>query len=621
MRQGACLARLCQARVHIFGMVFAKMDRRTFLLRGVCGLGVFQTACGSLNPSLEALLNAGEAGASGPDGFYYSGLLGDYSSRYAVSIVNSGLSAQAKSIFDDLRANRVVRPYVPAPSAEQAEQAIALFGLARQRYASKKTLEIDETYDLFEHLLPLFRMFIDLSTVGMLPKGLGAISAPGADGYLTIAPGYSISIEQQGYCLDAGLPAPGSGEMLSLVQAASLIPEELQPLYKALLRKSAGNPAALNNLQRTLWTLRSAGAPYGLATTPGRETLEQMDKALPGGAQLFGNYHQREAAKNRLKDELGKLLNFNVNGRRISPLDFSDPNKSQEIFQSLLQQTLKTPVTGDIPKDNRHYQMLTPAVATFSTGAGTLKPRVTLANIGPLPYRFDISEWILQPARKAQRVAMLPAERNSISAAQFPRELGHEALQRLKGIKDKIDQTTLMEAARFVNGMVLKNVPKVKTLSDYAFRLLGGAPGAKRLVEVIPYVGNALCLYEAASGKNWVTGRDLNAFERTAAAFGTVPGGGLLKGVFKEKWINGLQMAFAGAGFATNQGVLVPDDIAAYAKTFTNPLQAPSNLIERRVQDGVLQSLVEMEANPNLNPEQKAMIRERVRDPSPFWQR
>ena len=138
---------------------------------------------------------------------------------------------------------------------------------------------------------------------------------------------------------------------------------------------------------------------------------------------------------------------------------------------------------------------------------------------------------------------------------------------------------------------------------------------------MIPYVGNALCLYEAASGKNWVTGRDLNAFERSAAAFGTVPGGALLKSVFRERLVNFAQMSLGGAGFLANNDMLLPDDVSAYAKTFTNPLDLPANLIDRRVQDGVVQSLAEMEADPHLSAEQKALMRARVRDPSSFWNR
>lgn len=597
------------------------MDRRNFLLRGLCGLGVLQAGCSSLDRPLSGLLPSVDPQAVSPDAFYYSQAFADYTPRYSASSTSPGLSAEAKGIFEQLRANRTIRAFVPMPDEQQADQAIALLRWTKERYASRTALETDETYDLIEHLLPLLRMFIDVNIASANGKENGGTPFIAPDGSLTIPPGGSATLTQQGYCLDAGLPAPSNGELLSLTPAAALIPQELQPLYRALLRQAGANPASLSNLQRTLWTLRSAGSAYGFAATPTAETLGQMESAMSGGSRIFINYHQKELAKNRVKDELGKLLNLNINGQRINPLDFSDPVKSQEVFQNLLEQTLKTRVSGEVPRDHRNYQMLTPAVAVFSLGADTLKPRISLVNTGPIPFRFDVSQWILQPARKAQRIAMLPAQRSQLGVAQYPRELAQETIQRLKYIKDKIDQATLMEAARFVNGIVLKSVPKVKTLSDFAMRLLGGAPGAKRLVEVIPYVGNALCLYEAASGKNWVTGRDLNAFERSAAAFGTVPGGALLKSVFRERLVNFAQMSLGGAGFLANNDMLLPDDVSAYAKTFTNPLDLPANLIDRRVQDGVVQSLAEMEADPHLSAEQKALMRARVRDPSSFWNR
>lgn len=597
------------------------MDRRDFLLRGLCGLGIFQAGCSSLDRPLAGLIPSADPEVVSPDAFYYSQAFADHASRYLGSTINPAFSAEAKAIFEQFRSSRTIRAFVPMPSDQQADQAIALFHRAKDRYASRTALETDETYDLIEHLLPLLRMFIDVSVAGTTTKGNGLQPPIATDGSFSIPPGGMVMLGQQGYCLDAGLPAPGNGEVLSLTPAKALIPDELQPLYAALLRQAAANPASQGNLQRTLWTLRAAGSPYGFAATPAAETLGEMESAMSGGSRIFTNYHQKEVAKNRLKDELGKLLNLNINGRRINPLDFSDPVKSQDIFQNLLQQTLKTPVSGEMPRDNRNYQMLTPALAVFSIGADTLKPKVSLVNTGPVPVRFDVSDWVLQPARKAQRIAMLPAQRSNIGVAQFTRELGQEAVQRLKTVKDKIDRATLMEAARFINGMVLKNVPKVKTLSDFAFRLVGGTPGAKRLVEVIPYVGNALCLYEAASGKNWVTGRELNAFERSAAAFGTVPGGALLKSAFKQKFVDYGQMVLGGAGFLANNGVLLPDDVSAYAKTFNNPLELPANLIDRRVQDGVVQSLAEMEANPYLSAEQKALVRARVRDPSSFWNR
>jgi hypothetical protein len=167
-------------------------------------------------------------------------------------------------------------------------------------------------------------------------------------------------------------------------------------------------------------------------------------------------------------------------------------------------------------------------------------------------------------------------------------------------------------------------------MRDLAFRTLGNSPAAQKLIEMMPLLGSGLSLYEAVSGKSWVNGRDLNAFERVAAGLGVVPGAKLFNSVLKANAYGIAETVFAGLGFAANGNypsevrawlsqnapatLDTVDKIGAYTKTFNNPLDATAGVVDGRINDNMMKSLVDLSNDPNWTSKQKDIIRQAIRD-------
>lgn len=67
--------------------------------------------------------------------------------------------------------------------------------------------------------------------------------------------------------------------------------------------------------------------------------------------------------------------------------------------------------------------MISPTVATFSVGTSTLTPRILLANAGNAPVNIDLTDYVMQPARRAQRIAMYPSRPDGVLARAYPMDV------------------------------------------------------------------------------------------------------------------------------------------------------------------------------------------------------
>lgn len=610
---------------------------------GVSALGAGCAPMG-VNPGALGRRLMTAIGIQKPEELYTSLVYGDLSTGEGWSLdYDFDKSTQAHRIFKSVTEQRKIPQQIPMPTDVQVDEAIDLARRIIEKHQGKTQLELGETYEVMQHFIPLLRMYLDVHALDEAPqkggKGRPAAVARAAaasvsidaDGTITVPPGYLIQYDQKGYCLDAGLPAPGSGEILSLMPAQSLIPKKLVPLYRAMLDRAYDDPGYRADMQRLMWTLRGAGDPYSMAAHVDERLLRQMETAMPGGAKLFVDYHNANVAAMKLLNKVGEKAKVRVNGQEINPADFLDPRRGPSAVDALFRgstQAMNTPVTGAVPTDGREFQMLTPTVASHTTGSGTLQPRIQIVNTGTTPFSFNPRDYVAKPGRPAQQIAMYPTR--TVGSVRYPQVPDATQLDARDRLKNKIDRYLSADMARFLANQVLKGVAKEGWMRDLAFRALGNSPAAQKLIEMMPVLGSGLSLYEAVSGKSWINGRDLNAFERVAAGLGVVPGAKVFNSVLKANAYGIAEKVFAGLGFAANgnypaqvrgwlsqnmPGTLeAVDKTGAYVKTFNNPLDATVGLVDGRINEGMMKSLVELSNDPNWTRKEKDIIRQAIRD-------
>lgn len=613
-------------------------SRRSFLTL----LGVALMGMGCAPIGVRRLMT--DLGLKKPEDLYSSLVFGNLSIDEAWSLdYDFDRSSQAFRIFKSITEHRKIPQQIPMPTESQVDEVAEQVRRIIAKHQGKTQLDLDDTYEVMQHSIPLLRMYLDVHSLDasqIAGKGKNKPLAEtrtstnsasvGPDGTITIPPGFLVSYDQKGYCLDAGLPAPGKGEVLSLIPAKSLIPKKLLPLYQAMLDRAYIDPSYRGDMQRLMWTLRGAGQPYSMAAHVDERTLKQMEAAMPGGAQLFIDYHNANVMAKQLINKLGEKAMIRVNGQEINPADFLDPRKSQSAVNALFRhstQAMNAPVTGAVPTDGREFQMLSPTVASHTRGSDTLQPQIQIVNTGTVPYTINLRDYVAKPARPAQQIALYPTR--SLANVRYPLMPDAAQVDALQKAKDKIDGL-IAELARFLSNKVLKGVATDNWMRELAFRALGNSPVAQKLIEMMPLLGSGLSLYEAVSGKSWINGRDLNAFERVAAGLGVVPGAKLFNSVLKANAYGIAETVFAGLGFAANGNYTsevrawlsqnapatlgTMENVGAYAKTFNNPLDAAAGLVDGRINRNMMQSLVDLSNDPYLTRKQKDMIRQSIRD-------
>lgn len=559
--------------------------RRIFIGLPLLGTGIL-SGCVTTGTSGVSVANM-LSGKSQPKGYYksiyYSIFDPAVDSPDAFEGYSRSASSASKMVFETIRDKGVIPGILEMPSLQQLEQAGAFIDEVKNKYSGQKELGIDEALDVAEHVIPFLRMYADLNSPD-LKNGTGknATFSISSDGTMTIPPGYKVVSIQQGYCLDKQLGAPGRGEVLSLFPASTLIPPELRPLYKAMQMKALRDESYRAKMQNLMWTLRSAGQAPSLASQVTPQTLRDMDAALPGGAKAFIEYHNRlltqspiPSSPNGGRDWINHPSENSILGLINTLTGRGDQNvkgeSADDIFKALVD-GMKQGVSGQAPTDDRNYQKIRPGVFTWSLGHDQLKPQIVIVNGSTTNCTFNMSDWIAKPGRPAQHVAMYPTLPQNISYEKLPVTWQDEKskLDQLKEIGKKI----IEGPGHFFTGLYLKNFSQSPEFLNLATRLLRSNPVASNLVKSMPFVGNALCLYEATTGLNWLTGKPINAFERIAATLGVLPLATPLAAALKyETFAKVGGMAFAGAGIATSTGFMnyINDPLGKYATAYKNP--------------------------------------------------
>lgn len=515
----------------------------------------------------------------------------------------------AKGIFDEIRLTGLIPKPLAMPTEREVQEVIALFHTARDRFADRRDLNSEEGMEVAKHLIPLLRMYTDFQAT-QPSKGFQGIAKSGPavaqDGTLTLPPGFRASSVQSGFCLDQELPAPTKGEILRLAPATELIPSELQPLYRALQIKAYQDPEYRPYMQELLWILRSAGDPKGLAANPRSHALNLLNKTMPNGANTVLQYHQSKLPP-PASNSLGNLFRVENNWGKQDP---------EKILQSLVR-GLSGTAEGSMASDDRNFQMLTPNVASFAIGVDHLKPRIDIVNTGDAPYTINFADWTANPSRKVQRMGLYPTIAQNIKFQAYPVSYRDEDLTLWTRLKNLVTKEVLEGVVHFGAGVALKEGSKAAFFVKIATKTTTKEV-ATALGKVMPVVGNLLCLYEAVSGHDWLTGAELNAFQRAAAGLGTIPAVAPLmatKGAAIK--IGGMLLTGIGIGANTNvstvESVIGPEitkyfnEVTAYSKAFSNPLSFSREYIEDKIRGQISDELTRINAS-DISSRQKSFI-------------
>ncbi|ARV17617.1 hypothetical protein AEP_00657 [Curvibacter sp. AEP1-3] len=498
------------------------------------------------------------------------------------------------------------------PSEREAREAIAFFHKVRDRFAKRRDINSEEGVEIAKHLIPLLRVYADLHASNPT-KGIQAFAkggpTVGQDGTLTLPPGFRASTVQDGFCLDQELPAPTKGEIFRLTPSVDLIPFELQSLYRALQVKAYQDSEYRPYMQELIWTLRSAGNPQGLAANPSNRAVSWLNKAMPNGADIVARYHQAKVPPPPTTNALGSLFRLENNWGQQDP---------EKILQGLVR-GLSGKAEGSMASDDRNFQMLTPKVASFAIGADHLKPRIDIVNTGETPFTINFADWIATPSRKVQRVGLYPTVAQNIKLQAYPISYLDDDLELWNKLRNLVTKEVLEGVVHFGTGIALKEWSKSSFFVNMATKATTKEV-ASALGKVTPAIGNVLCLYEAVTGQDWLTGAELNAFQRAAAGLGTIPAVAPIMAT-KGAAIKIGGMLLTGVGIGANMNVSAVEwavgpeitkyfnEVAAYSKAFSNPLSFPLDYLQDKINGQISETLTKINASEMSSRQRSFLLR------------
>lgn len=443
---------------------------------------------------------------------------------------------EAAAFFDHFNKTKTLPMWSTSPviTSVALRDALTQWNRTKTKYQNAQQLNLEQGQELVDGILPALRLVDQIKAestgvkmVRRMPSGKASLKGT----EIIIPPGGMVHFTQKGYCMDPSLPAPSKGEKFQLVSTARLIPKRLQPLYKGILQKGKTDRRYnAENMQLLIWALRGAGTRSMFAEHVSPNLLALMADAAPGGDKQFQAYHQQELALANLKGSLAGLLNLNVNGKQFNALDLLDPKTSAKVANDLVAELSRRPIAGAIPNDNSMFTMLEPGVAAMTLGDATLTPAIVVANATDANYVLDLSKLAAQSQRATQRVALMPP--NDLYGAQYPVAAVARPGDGLQTPASDSEKKSFVESALKDLGKFFaeKTLPELNKFPSVRNWMAAGAKSrfVKELLTSTPLLGNVLSLYEATTGKDWLTMEDLSPAERLLAVAGTIPGGGTL---------------------------------------------------------------------------------------------
>lgn len=352
-------------------------------------------------------------------------------------------------------------------------------------------------------LLPFFRYIYSP------PDGTTAIDGT----VVNLPPGQKVTVQLKGFCLDRGSPAPRADERLQVVHASHLVPEELLPLYQALLRyRAEGHPESSSLIQNLLWGIRHAKDAHPHLTRLNAQQRALLDAAMPGGADLFQRYLDKIQARKLAREQgralfiaLAKTIETTLGERMPEPrADGLPPTETDR----LLAQLTRLPVEGT-PREGSEYSMPLAGVAVRAVSVRSLSPvRLEIINTTSTDVSLDTSEFVAQSVRVTQRVALGGAEDGGTGVARRLVEvLRVLELKPLKDLQALLQRTLDAYGSRAEATNLDRAAVQVATLlNEFLFPV--------SVLDVVPVAGQAGRLCKAL-GKG---ASRLNSLERGVAA-------------------------------------------------------------------------------------------------------
>lgn len=359
------------------------------------------------------------------------------------------------------------------------------------------------------------------------------------DGSFALPALTGLKVRYRGHCMDSGLPAPGNGELLDMTYIDERLYTTLRPVFKSLCRWAAQTKDA--SAQTLTWIVTSAGDEHGYCARMNQEHFNKLQQIHPDGGNIVRNHHNTQVMAQRLlqkgleKAGLNKFMQgVNMNSSRQVD-QAADRELTELINEGLKDQGLGQP----------GFNLLGPQISTRSVGIGALSNDLTFINTGSTTWNIDLAELVAKPRRRRQSISgILPTNQGEMGVTSLALP-GNKVSAQQKSEMDTLFESfenSVMKWARLKGPEVLLGLGTSYAATENAKRLLQKAQSAelkamamrigknaKLFVDAAPVIGNVLSLYEAVSGKDWLTGGDLSNIERVASLIGTIPGAGALK--------------------------------------------------------------------------------------------
>ncbi|MBO4314334.1 MAG: hypothetical protein J5838_08605 [Desulfovibrio sp.] len=232
-------------------------------------------------------------------------------------------------------------------------------------------------------------------------------SVRAVNGGFVIAPGEAMEFHLKGFCMDPDRPVPARGEPFAMRPAADYLSSDKRELLTDSLHY-AGTHRTDADLQKIVWAIRTADeSDSSWVDGLGDKEYDFLDKARPGGAkQLKAMRSGWKTKKTSTQFSVGEFLNV-----LLPALSHVDTSGSSDSVIALLSSL--SPM-GGTPDVSNSYSMPAPGVAVKAVGRSLLEADVLIANTSGEPFTFNAQEWVLEPAREVQRVALLPPEKGIV---------------------------------------------------------------------------------------------------------------------------------------------------------------------------------------------------------------
>ena len=229
------------------------------------------------------------------------------------------------------------------------------------------------------------------------------------NGGFIIAPGEAMEFHLKGFCMDPDRLVPARGEPFSMRPAVDYLSSDKRELFMDSLHY-AGTHRTDADLQKIVWAIRTSDeSDSSWIDGLGDKEYDFLDKARPGGAnQLKAMRSGWKTKKKSTEFSLGEFLNV-----LLPALSHVDTSGSSDSVISLLAGLSPMGRTPDI---SNAYSMPAPGVAVKAVGQNLLEADMLIANTSSEPFHFNAQEWVLEPAREVQRVALLPPEKGIVRA-------------------------------------------------------------------------------------------------------------------------------------------------------------------------------------------------------------